>query len=149
MMNKSISILPCLMAFFAMVHVAPADDNVILQGIQGTDTSFGWVGFAFAANAADVKLLQVDDGESGGVDATPETIASNEYPVSRPLFFYVKKAHVGVIPGIQEYLNEFSSDKAWGEDGYLAEKGMIPMPNSERTKFRSDIANLQILMSLK
>ena len=65
------------------------------------------------------------------------------------MFFYVKKAHVGVIPGIQEYLNEFTSDKAWGEDGYLAEKGMIPMPDAERAKFRANIEKLQVLMSLK
>jgi phosphate transport system substrate-binding protein len=83
------------------------------------------------------------------VQPTFDAIADGKYPVSRPLFFYVKKAHVGVIPGIQEYLNEFTSDKAWGVDGYLAEKGMIPMPDAERTKFRSDIENLQILMSLK
>jgi phosphate transport system substrate-binding protein len=76
-------------------------------------------------------------------------IADGQYPLSRPLFFYVKKAHVAVIPGIREYLAEFTSDKAWGEDGYLAEKGMIPMPNEERTKYHSDIMNLQILMYLK
>ena len=84
-----------------------------------------------------------------GVQPTFDAIADGKYPVSRPLFFYVKKAHVGVIPGIQEYLNEFTSDKAWGEDGYLAEKGMIPMPDAERARFRADIENLQILMSLK
>jgi phosphate transport system substrate-binding protein len=48
------------------------------------------------------------------------------------LFFYVKKAHVGVVPGIKGYLNEFTSERAWGEDGYLAEKGMIPLPVKER-----------------
>jgi phosphate transport system substrate-binding protein len=62
--------------------------------------------------------------------------------VSRPLFFYVKKAHVGTIPGIEEYLKEFTSEKAWGPDGYLSEKGLIPMPDAERKKYAKDIKML-------
>ena len=84
-----------------------------------------------------------------GVQPEFEAIAAGEYPVSRPLFFYVKKAHVGVIPGVQEYLGEFTSEKAWGEEGYLTEKGMKPMPDAERQQYRTAIENLQILMSLK
>ena len=56
---------------------------------------------------------------------------------------------MGVIPGIREYLVEFTSDKAWGEDGYLGEKGMIPMPDEERAKFRGDVENLNVLTSLE
>jgi phosphate transport system substrate-binding protein len=52
--------------------------------------------------------------------------------LSRPLYFYVKKAHVAVIPGMKEYLAEFTSEKAWGPDGYLSDKGLIPMPDAER-----------------
>ena len=62
--------------------------------------------------------------------------------MSRSLYFYVKKAHVGVIPGIREYLAEFTSERAWGEDGYLSDRGLIPMPDAERQKFASDVANL-------
>jgi phosphate transport system substrate-binding protein len=80
-----------------------------------------------------------------GVQPTFENIASGKYPVSRPLFFYVKKAHVGAIPGIEEYLAEFTSEKAWGPDGYLAEKGMIPMPDAERKKFATDVSTLTVL----
>jgi phosphate transport system substrate-binding protein len=58
----------------------------------------------------------------------------------------VKKAHVGVIPGMTEYLDEFTSEKAWGPDGYLAEKGMIPMPDKEREEYRSDVETLKPLM---
>jgi phosphate transport system substrate-binding protein len=78
-----------------------------------------------------------------GVAPTFDNIADGKYPVSRPLFFYVKKAHIGTIPGIQEYLNAFSSEQAWGPDGYLSEKGLIPMPDAERKKFASDIKMLK------
>ena len=64
--------------------------------------------------------------------ATYDNIATGKYPVSRPLFFYVKKDHVGKIPGIKEYIAEFTSEKAWGKDGYLAEKGLIAMPDAQR-----------------
>ena len=81
-----------------------------------------------------------------GVQPTFDAIADGQYPVSRPLFFYVKKAHVDVIPGMKEYLQEFTSEKAWGPDGYLTEKGMIPMPDAERTKYRTNVEKLQNLM---
>jgi phosphate transport system substrate-binding protein len=77
-----------------------------------------------------------------GVAPTFDTIADNSYPISRPLYFYVKKAHVGVIPGMKEYLAEFTSEKAWGEEGYLSERGLIPMPKDERAKFAMDAKNL-------
>jgi len=58
--------------------------------------------------------------------------------VSRPLCFYPKKAHVAAVPGIQEYLAEFTAEKAYGEEGYLTEKGLIPMPDAEPNQFRKD-----------
>ena len=64
---------------------------------------------------------------------------------SRALYFYVKKAHVGKIPGVKEYVAEFTSEKAWGEEGYLADCGLIPMPDAERKKFRTDGASLNNL----
>lgn len=67
-----------------------------------------------------------------GVVPTYENIASSKYPVSRPLFFYVKKGHVGAIPGMKEYIKEFTSEKAWGKNGYLAEKGLIVSPDAQR-----------------
>ena len=79
------------------------------------------------------------DGEA----PTFENIADGKYPVSRPLFFYVKKAHVGTIPGIAEYLAEFTNEKAWGPEGYLADKGMIPMPDAERKEFADNVKNLK------
>ncbi|HFQ90676.1 MAG TPA: phosphate ABC transporter substrate-binding protein, partial [Desulfobulbus sp.] len=75
-----------------------------------------------------------------------DNIASGRYPVSRPLYFYVKDAHVGVIPGMREYIAEFTSDRAWGEDGYLADKGLIPMPAEERRQYGADAAALKPLV---
>ena len=124
---------------------AGENDNLIVQKLEANPNAVGIFGFSFLDQNTD----KIQGAFVDGVQPTFDAIADGKYPVSRPLFFYVKKAHVGVIPGIQEYLNEFTSDKAWGADGYLAEKGMIPMPDAERTKFRSDIENLQILMSLK
>jgi phosphate transport system substrate-binding protein len=65
--------------------------------------------------------------------------------VSRPLFFYVKKAHIGVIPGMKTYLKEFTAERTWGEDGYLSEKGLIPMPDEERASFKASVKNLENL----
>lgn len=124
---------------------AGENDNLIVQKLEANPNAVGIFGFSFLDQNTDkIQGAYVD-----GVQPTFELIADGQYPLSRPLFFYVKKAHVAVIPGIREYLAEFTSDKAWGEDGYLAEKGMIPMPNEERTKYHSDIMNLQILMYLK
>ncbi len=124
---------------------AGENDNLIVQKLEANPNSVGIFGFSFLDQNAD----KIQGSFVDGVQPTFDAIADGKYPVSRPLFFYVKKAHVGVIPGIQEYLEEFTSAKAWGEDGYLADKGMIPMPDAERAKFRADIMNLQILMSLK
>jgi phosphate transport system substrate-binding protein len=72
-----------------------------------------------------------------GVAPSFDTISSAEYPVSRAMYFYVKDAHIGSIPGIQEYVIEFTSEKAYGEFGYLADKGLIPSPEPEREQFRA------------
>jgi phosphate transport system substrate-binding protein len=76
-----------------------------------------------------------------------ESIASGKYPVSRPLFFYVKKAHVGVIPGLKEYVGEFVSTKAIGDEGYLSERGLIPMPAGERKQVTATAVNLTPMMT--
>ena len=80
-----------------------------------------------------------------GGEPTFENIASGAYVVSRPLYIYVKKAHVGVIPGITEFLGEYASDRAMGEDGYLADKGLIPAPASEREATAADVKALKVL----
>jgi phosphate transport system substrate-binding protein len=77
-----------------------------------------------------------------GKSPTFENVADGSYPVARSLYFYVKKAHVGVIPGIKEFIAEFTSEKAMGDEGYLADKGLIPLPKAEREKVRKDSAAL-------
>ena len=68
--------------------------------------------------------------------------------MSRPLYFYVKKAHVDVIPGIREYVAAFTSDDAWGDEGYLTDRGLIPLPTDERAQFGDNAVNLTPLESL-
>ena len=77
-----------------------------------------------------------------GIEPSFDNIAEGKYGISRSLYFYIKHAHVGTVPGILEYVAEFTSEKAFGEDGYLLDKGLIPLPSSERQKYRKDGKNL-------
>ena len=115
---------------------AGENDNLIVQKLAANPDALGIFGFSFLDQNTDT----IQGSYMEGVQPTFENIASSKYPVSRPLFFYVKKAHVGQIPGMAEYLKEFTSEKAWGAEGYLADKGMIPMPDDERKMF-SDAAS--------
>ncbi len=117
---------------------AGENDNLIVQKLEANPDAFGIFGYSFLDQNSDkVQGSVIDGGEP-----TFENIASGKYAVSRPLFFYVKKAHVGTIPGIREYLAEFTSDKAWGPEGYLADKGLVPMPEAERKGYRNAAMNL-------
>jgi phosphate transport system substrate-binding protein len=117
---------------------AGENDNLIVQKLDANPDAFGVFGFSFLdQNSEKVQAATID-----GVAPTFETIANGSYPVSRPLYLYVKKAHVNVIPGIAEYLSEFTSPKAWGPEGYLTDKGMIPMPDAEREQFRAAATQL-------
>jgi phosphate transport system substrate-binding protein len=120
---------------------AGENDNLIVRKLEANPNALGIFGFSFL----DQNTYKIHGSVVDGVSPTFEAIADGDYPVSRPLFFYVKKAHVDKIPGIRQYLREFASDKAWGPDGYLGEKGMIPMPDDEREKFSSDGKNLKTL----
>ena len=121
---------------------AGENDNLIVQKLEANPNAVGIFGFSFLDQNTD----KIQGSFVDGVQPTFDAIADGEYPVSRPLFFYVKKAHVDVIPGMKEYLQEFTSEKAWGPDGYLTEKGMIPMPDAERAKYRGNVEKLQALM---
>jgi phosphate transport system substrate-binding protein len=117
---------------------AGENDNLIVQKLEANPSAVGIFGFSFLDQNADKIHGALVDGK----EPTFENIADGAYPVSRPLYFYVKKAHVNAVPGIQEYLAEFTSEKAYGEEGYLSEKGLIPMPEAERGQFRYDAASL-------
>lgn len=117
---------------------AGENDNLIVQKLVANPDALGIFGFSFLDQNTD----KIAGSLIEGVAPAFELIAAGKYPVSRPLYFYVKKAHVGQIPGIKEYLKEFTAEKAWGNDGYLAEKGMIPMGDDERKKFAGAAAGL-------
>ena len=117
---------------------AGENDNLIVQKLEADPDAFGVFGFSFL----DQNVDRLQGSMVDGVAPEFEAIADGDYSVSRPLYFYVKKAHVGQIPGIEGFLAEFTSEKAWGEDGYLGDKGLIPMPEEERMKFAADVRNL-------
>lgn len=109
------------------------DYTETLARIDSNKTGMGVFGLAFYENNADkLKVATV-----GGIVPSVETIASGEYPVSRPLFFYVKKAHLGVIPGLKEYVEFFLSDDMVGPDSPLAQYGLVAAPDAEREAARA------------
>ena len=120
---------------------AGENDNLIVQKLEANPSALGIFGFSFL----DQNLDKIQGSYIDGVQPIFENIAAGDYPVSRPLFFYVKKAHADVIPGMKAYLDEFTSEKAWGPDGYLAEKGLIPMPDKERNAFRKNVESMKNL----
>ena len=120
---------------------AGENDNLIVQKLQGNKNALGIFGFSFLDQNSDVLKGKAVNG----VRPTFDNIADGSYPVSRSLYFYVKKAHVGVIPGMREYLAEFTSEKAWGPEGYLADRGLIPLPQAERKAVAERVQNLETL----
>ncbi len=120
---------------------AGENDNLIVQKLEANPKALGIFGYSFLDQNSDI----VQGSKISGVKPTFDAIASGDYPVSRSLYFYAKKAHIGVIPGMKEYLAEFTSEKAWGPDGYLSEKGLIPLPDSERSGMANSVNNLDAL----
>ena len=116
-------------------YQASADDNIIIQGIQGSDTSLGWVGFAFAKEASNVKILQVSE-EAGGECVTPtdETIADNSYPISRPLFIYVNKAKAESNPALAAFVDYYLSDDGISN---VSEVGYVSLSDASLQSLRS------------
>ena len=118
---------------------AGENDNLIVQKLDANPKALGIFGFSFLDQNSD----KVQGSIIGGVPPEFDSIADGSYPISRSLYFYVKKAHVGSIPGMKEYLAEFTSEKAWGPDGYLSDKGLIPMPDAERKQMHDDVNALK------
>ncbi len=107
---------------------AGENDNLIIQKLEANPNAFGIFGFSFLDQNSD----KVQGAVVGGVAPEFEKIAAGDYGISRSLFFYVKKEHVGVIPGIEAFVAEFIDENTWGDDGYLTEKGLIPLPAADR-----------------
>ena len=118
---------------------AGENDNLIVSKLEANSRAVGVFGFSFLNQNADkIKGAKIDDQ-----DPTFENIASGNYPVSRSLYFYVKKAHVGVVPGIEQYLAEWTGESTFGEEGYLVEKGLIPLPEVDREAARVNAKDLK------
>ncbi|WP_409432611.1 substrate-binding domain-containing protein [Litorimonas sp. RW-G-Af-16] len=114
------------------------NDNAIVSTLVNTPTAIGVFGYSFLEQNTD----KIKGAVIGGVAPTFENIAEGDYKVSRSLYFYLKKAHVGETPGLQDFALEFTSEAAAGPGGYLEEIGLVPLPDAERAKVRSDVENL-------
>jgi phosphate transport system substrate-binding protein len=109
---------------------AGENDNLIVQRLEADSNAFGIFGYSFLYENQDkLKGVAVD-----GVKPSVETVADGSYPISRPLFFYIKNAHRGVIPGLNEFVEEYVSEPAMGDGGYLSERGLIPLSAERRAE---------------
>ena len=109
---------------------AGENDDLIVGALEANPVTVGIFGYSFLMKNAD----RIQSAGVEGVEPTFENIASGTYPVSRPLFFYIKKEHVGLIPGIEQYVAAFTDEAAWGDEGYLAERGLIPLAPEARQR---------------
>ncbi|WAC47682.1 substrate-binding domain-containing protein [Asticcacaulis sp. SL142] len=115
------------------------NDNAIIGTLTKTPGALGVFGYSFYEENMDkVKVATIN-----GVAPTPETIATGKYPVSRSLYIYVKKAHIGVTPGLDAFINEYVSDAATGKGGYLQQRGLIPLPAAEHAAIKGGIKTLK------
>ena len=117
---------------------AGENDNLIVQKLVANKSALGVFGFSYLDQNGD----KIQGSTVDGVAPSFENISDGKYPISRSLYFYVKNAHIGSIPGIKAYIAEFTSEQAWGPDGYLADKGLIPLPDDERRRQREVAATL-------
>ncbi|MDC7786210.1 PstS family phosphate ABC transporter substrate-binding protein [Rhodoplanes sp. TEM] len=120
---------------------AGENDNVIVQKLEANKNAFGIFGYSFLEeNAAKLRGAPLN-----GVEPTYDNIAGGKYPGSRLLYVYLKKQHVGVIPGLDKFAAEYVSNKAIGEDGYLAKKGLVTLPKAKADAVRKDIESMKPL----
>ena len=123
------------------VEEAGENDTLIVRRLSADPAAFGIFGFSFL----DMNGDRIQGSTIEGVAIALDTIQTHEYPVSRPLFFYAKKAHIGAIPGMQDYLNEFVSESAVWEYGYLSDIGLVPLEPKQLAEIRKRIKNLTTL----
>lgn len=118
---------------------AGENDNLIAQKLAANPNALGIFGYSFLEENLDkLKGLKIE-----GVAPSFETISSGSFPASRPLYVYVKKAHIGTIPGLREFAEEYVSNRALGEEGYLSERGLVTLDKTELAKTRSDVKALK------
>jgi len=112
---------------------AGENDNLMVSKLAANPDAIGIFGYSFLDQNSDkIKGVVVE-----GVKPTFENITSGDYKISRSLFFYVKKAHIGVVPNLEGYAQEFTNEEAYGEEGYLIDKGLIPLPSKVRIEYRA------------
>ena len=140
-------------AYQALCHTVREDgafievgenDNLIVQKLKENPEALGIFGFSFL----DQNLDRVQGARIDGVMPEFDAIADGTYPISRALYFYAKIAHLDVIPGMAEYMAEFTGEAAYGEEGYLTDRGLIPMPVQERQLFRHNAGSRRALETL-
>jgi len=118
---------------------AGENDNLIVQKLVSNKNALGIFGYSFLEENRDrVKALKID-----GIAPSFETISSAKYTAARPLFIYVKKSHIGVIPGLKEFAEEYVSNKAIGEEGYLSDRGLVSLDSSELAQVRKDVKSMK------
>jgi len=121
---------------------AGENDVLIIRKLEANPDAFGILGFSFLDQNLDI----IQGSSIGGVRPTFDDIAAGLYPVSRPLFMYAKPAHTDLVPGLVEFIGEFTEERTWGPDGYLSDRGLIPLPENERGVVR-DMARGLVAMA--
>jgi phosphate transport system substrate-binding protein len=114
---------------------AGENDNLIVQKLEANPRALGIFGYSFLEE----NISQLQGAIVDGVTPTFDNIASSKYPVSRGLFVYFKSAHMGVIPGLREFVREYLSERSMGGEGYLADKGLVPLSAAELAKVRAAV----------
>jgi phosphate transport system substrate-binding protein len=120
------------------VEEAGENDTLIVKRLGADPKSFGIFGFSFLHENQDLIQSSLIEGKQVSL----ESIQNYSYPISRPLFFYAKKAHFGVIPGMKEFMAEYTSDASMGEYGYLSDLGLVPLESATLSKVRYNVSNL-------
>lgn len=116
---------------------AGENDNLIVQRLNADPSAIGIFGYSFLFENTDtLKAVQIN-----GVSPNADTIGDNSYPISRPLYFYTKNAHRGVIPNFQEFIEEYMTEDSLAPGGYLSERGLVALNDADRTSLREAVVN--------
>lgn len=114
---------------------AGENDNLIVQRLEADQNAVGIFGYSFLYENFDkLKAVKIN-----GVEPSTDTIADKSYPISRPLYFYVKNAHRGVIPNLNEFIDEYMSDEALEPGGYLTERGLVALSDERREELQDAV----------
>jgi phosphate transport system substrate-binding protein len=120
------------------------NDNIIVQRLVANPNSYGVFGYSFLEENQD----KIQGATINGVQDSVENIQSGRYPMARSMYVYFKRNHVGVVPGLQEFIQEYSSDAAMGQDGYLERKGLVPLPAADRQRSAAGARALTVMTGL-